>query len=1078
LFNFSLKESFLKRIYWKIISLFVLFTFILGAIFIYENQQIQGEFLAYVLSLIAKKNDIQLNFISPTAKFPLFFQCQKVLIKNSVVDIKIDEFFVKTIFNSLNIFDLKIDLSMNSLLINKINKINKKKENKKLKKTINVLNPILKYKKYLNVLDLKNIRYDTFKVNLLYQNNKLSLLSSEKTKSFSAFITLKESQKQAVYEASFRDLKNQLHIKTQGTVLFNDLKVSNFETNQLIAVYQKSLESLTFEFQKYKGNLIKKNQFFHLKVFDERHNKTYLFDSLFKLIFSKNNLYLDISKAKLFFFDQVFDFKGVTVLNFNHFDFSKADFSTFNLNIFLNSNMSGTIESNILFFKNQKLSFELLSNGYFNDLTSSILIKEQKNLKVTIKTHKKNHIFHTNFQVDFSQKKDSLFFEAIFDLKKKDLLQLKGQGQSPELQWMGIRARDLCLIFNEKSGSLTAKKFSLYDANFKDLNLIIQKSKNLFYFKLFQFKNKKKQNFINGSGFINKNLLNIQSFQTGGHRNSLKLQSPFIFDFQKQKIYNFHISVNKGFLDFKDSFLTGRIPLSFISFFKKKLNIGGTVFLKAKFKANFLHAHLETPDFIFYKLTPSAKKLAIALDFLSEGTKSKWSGSIKGSGEQKIFRINGTTHKDKISAQLNGDLSLGQLPLSFGNEIKGTLKIHAALEGTFSNPSVTGKMTLENGGFEDFEYGTLLRNIKASITFHDSKGILDFFKADDLSGQGKAEAAGSTFSFKDGINLKLSLSNFQVVEMRGFDLFATGILSLKGPFTNFKTSGSVVINHGTLNLDNFVDQKIQTLKIINPISFKRKEKNNLFPIDLNLKIKDKIEIDGFGVTSFWNGSLSVQGSLLDSHLIGKIFLKKGKISIFGTLLALTKGEIRYDKEAINDPYLELKASKDIEGMDLEISEGPSPKNKTKAIVSLKGRSSNPEVHFFSNPPLLSEDKVLSYLLFGKSTQGITATESLRLAQAFAAFKGIKGIDFVQTIQTILNLDSLSLIEKENFDAKGQTFLSAAKKIKKVKIILNKELSGNDTQIIIEYPISPLWKVETSVSTEAQANVGLFFEKRY
>jgi autotransporter translocation and assembly factor TamB len=431
----------------------------------------------------------------------------------------------------------------------------------------------------------------------------------------------------------------------------------------------------------------------------------------------------------------------------------------------------------------------------------------------------------------------------------------------------------------------------------------------------------------------------------------------------------------------------------------------------------------------------------------------------------------------KINAQGQFNLSTLMPWITNGDRLSGKLWLNLLLSGKGLTPLLEGSVKIQKGFYEIAEFGTCIGNINADFQAKGTRLIIQSLKATDgtkrsdnygqLTGQGSID-------LKDILNplfdIILSLSDFQVASSDCFFARAEGNISLKGLREQAKVEGTVTLNPAGLLLEEVnPTPAIPILKLLNPST--GKEKKNLkkgeleiFPINLKLKVPKRFMIQGFGLESLWEGEMEVVNYLSDTQLMGSINLVKGKLDLLGKVMKISKGEIHYDKDVVNDPKLSMLAVREIDGVTINLV--------------VEGRASNPKFTFMS-VPALPEEEILSRLLFGKELSKISAAQSLQLASAAASMNGQKGLNILDKVRSSFGLDILEIKEGESdSDQKSSQAVSIGKEFGNVRVSLDQSVTGAGSKGAVSTALTPSLNLDIDIGGSQSSGVGLSWVRRY
>ena len=187
-------------------------------------------------------------------------------------------------------------------------------------------------------------------------------------------------------------------------------------------------------------------------------------------------------------------------------------------------------------------------------------------------------------------------------------------------------------------------------------------------------------------------------------------------------------------------------------------------------------------------------------------------------------------------------------------------------------------------------------------------------------------------------------------------------------------------------------------------------------MDLNIILGDKILVGAEGLTATLNGGLKITKDYLQPlRGLGVINVGKGDFDIYGQKLTLDRGKIQFSGTAIENPALDIQASRkfinEIEGREMQVG------------VKVLGSVQSPRIQLYSSP-MLTDIEIASYLFLGRSPNLESPTENLMLlnmVRKIAMGEPISSSD--ATLASQVGLTDLGFVETPN----GKTGLGLGKR---------------------------------------------------
>ena len=354
----------------------------------------------------------------------------------------------------------------------------------------------------------------------------------------------------------------------------------------------------------------------------------------------------------------------------------------------------------------------------------------------------------------------------------------------------------------------------------------------------------------------------------------------------------------------------------------------------------------------------------------------------------------------KIDLALNGrtDLRLvDPLTAAGGTVVGGILTPDLRVTGTLAAPGAAGTLTLAGGRVQNIASGLDLSAIDATITAAGRTIRLDRLSA--KAGVGTIDGSG-TFGLAKPMPVDLRIA-FHHASPIASDILTErlgGALSLTGDIdTGTRLAGTIAIETANIQIPQGLPPSVVKLDI------RRKGARPPPPaapappvaLDLTVDARNEVFVRGKGLFANLGGRLHVGGTLASPQPTGGFHLIRGYFNLGGQTLNLSRGTVRFNGNGV------------MPVIDLEVSGTAS--DGTVSTLALTGEASAPKITLSSTPSLPS-DEVLAHLLYGSSTQNLSALQAASLAASLAELAGIGGggPDVVGGLRSALGLDQLSI----------------------------------------------------------------------
>ncbi|MFD1795135.1 hypothetical protein FQV27_14335 [Paracoccus aurantiacus] len=227
--------------------------------------------------------------------------------------------------------------------------------------------------------------------------------------------------------------------------------------------------------------------------------------------------------------------------------------------------------------------------------------------------------------------------------------------------------------------------------------------------------------------------------------------------------------------------------------------------------------------------------------------------------------------------------------------------------------------------------------------------------------------------------------------------------------------------------------------------------------NLTINAPNQIFVRGRGVDAELGGDMRLTGDARNSIPIGHLSLIRGRVDLLGKRFDLSEGLIELQGSLV--PVMRLVATHSEDGIT------------TRIIID--GDLREPDIIFESDPEL-PEEEVLSYLLFGRGLDEITALQAAQLANAIAVLAGRGGIGVIGNIREATGLDDLDL----TMDDEGAVAVRAGKYLTR-NIYTDVELNGEGkTQINLNLDVTDSLTARGSVGSDGETSIGMAYERDY
>ena len=367
---------------------------------------------------------------------------------------------------------------------------------------------------------------------------------------------------------------------------------------------------------------------------------------------------------------------------------------------------------------------------------------------------------------------------------------------------------------------------------------------------------------------------------------------------------------------------------------------------------------------------------------------------------------------------VDGSYDLGDFILNLENP-RGSLKAAVDISGVLNKPKLVGGLSLENASLSLPDLGLKLNPIE-----------LDF-KTDGKTWQTNAQIKSND---RNALQLKgqgsllpkiageLVIDGDHVVVMNTaeYSVKASPHITCSVEDSAYKIAGSIIIPEARVRPASFKN----TVSLTNDAVFEI-DKKDPNPLNLNMDIVvatgDDVKLDVKDLHGFLDGRVQVKQMPKQAlSLNGKLNLRDGKYESYGQKLQIEQGEVIFLGKQITNPNIQVRAIRKFSDLNYKVSGSNklldfSEQNLDTAdfgdhtIVGIivSGRVNSPKVKLFSSPPNLSQQDILSLLMFGKPADQVGSSGGQLL------FKAMQSMNIGSDSKTLEKMRSLK--EKYGFD---------------------------------------------------------------
>ncbi|WP_313136714.1 translocation/assembly module TamB domain-containing protein [Paracoccus jeotgali] len=470
--------------------------------------------------------------------------------------------------------------------------------------------------------------------------------------------------------------------------------------------------------------------------------------------------------------------------------------------------------------------------------------------------------------------------------------------------------------------------------------------------------------------------------------------------------------------------------------------------------------------------TPEGNRIELDLT-APGGTRARVAGLLAGPATD--LRMSGV-----------GDAALVN-PLLRTRSVEGPVRFDLRMQGEPGLDALSGTLNLDNGRLAEPRIGLTLQGLNLSARL--DRGLIAVDLRGGLSAGGSVSVDGNV-DLRSGspvLDLTARLNSAVIRDPSLYELTADGTVTLTGRAADGPlVGGTINILHAEIRIpstglggakaipdiihrnDSWQAAATRAKAGIEPYGSAAAQAAGLngpaaIPpanparFDLTIRAPNQVFIRGRGVDAELGGEMRLTGNARTPIPIGQLSLIRGRVDLLGKRFDLTEGLIELQGSLV--PVMRLVASHTEGGI------------LTRIIID--GDLREPDITFESVPELPQEE-VLSYLLFGRGLDQISALQAAQLANAVAVLAGRGGIGVVGNIREAAGLDDLDL----TVDDEGNVAVRAGKYLSR-NVYTDVEVNGDgETQINLNLDLTESLTARGSVGSDGDTSIGIAFERDY
>jgi len=230
------------------------------------------------------------------------------------------------------------------------------------------------------------------------------------------------------------------------------------------------------------------------------------------------------------------------------------------------------------------------------------------------------------------------------------------------------------------------------------------------------------------------------------------------------------------------------------------------------------------------------------------------------------------------------------------------------------------------------------------------------------------------------------------------------------------------------------------------------EPTEALPLDLDLRLRlgDRVRFRGFGLDAELGGDLRlIQKPTEEPIATGQLTIRRGTYQAYGQDLTVRDGRIFYAGTPVDNPGLDLRATRTIERDDVTVG------------AHVTGVAQDPKLTLFSEPTLGQSD-ILAYLVTGRPLRQASQEEGEQLSAAATALGAAGGL-LAQDIRRRFGFETL---EFEGGDELATSAVVLGRYLTpRLYLSYGLNFRGQTESVGLEYQLDEDWTLETSTGQD-------------
>lgn len=426
------------------------------------------------------------------------------------------------------------------------------------------------------------------------------------------------------------------------------------------------------------------------------------------------------------------------------------------------------------------------------------------------------------------------------------------------------------------------------------------------------------------------------------------------------------------------------------------------------------------------------------------------------------------------SADFRANLDLALLNAfdwAVNSQMGGRVDLALAHSGSLENGTLAGTCTLANGSYENYVWGTVVREAGLRLVSRGNQWVVESGGATD-GGGGRVKwtgqirpdpAAGLPFE------LGLEFRRMQLLRRPDAEATVSGELTLAGSLARLRAEGDLQLDNALVDLRNLRPPRPVQLEeplAAAPAAAAPQTGGDPLELRLGIRIPGTLYVRSRVLDSAWSGRFDLERTEGTPRFVGHLEPRRGTVLLLQRPFRLDAGRVDFDGRWPPLPTLRLEAV--FNRADLQ------------ARAAATGPALDPDIALTSIPPL-PEDEIMARILFGEDMAGLTPLQAVSLAaEASKLGKLGGGGGVLGELQATLGIDRVEF--RETGSETAQTEVAVGKYLGDKSYVEMRRATAIDsterTRLYLEHEIRPNIVLEAESGLEMRSGLGLFWKRDY